>query len=78
MKILLTGGAGFIGSAVVRLIIQQTKYEVVNVDKLTYAGNIHSLSNAERSQSYYHEQVDICDANALDKVFQQHQHKTST
>ncbi len=73
MKILLTGGAGFIGSAVVRLIIQQTKYEVVNVDKLTYAGNIHSLSNAKSSQSYYHEQVDICDAKALDRVFQQHQ-----
>jgi dTDP-glucose 4,6-dehydratase len=70
--ILLTGGAGFIGSAVVRSIINQTKFDLVNLDKLTYAGNLDSLSDVDSSQSYSHEQVDICDAKALDRVFKQH------
>jgi dTDP-glucose 4,6-dehydratase len=72
MKILVTGGAGFIGSAVVRFIINQTKYDVVNLDKLTYAGNLDSLLDVARSQGYTHEQVDICDKQVLDRVFQQH------
>ena len=72
MKILLTGGAGFIGSAVVRSIINQTQYDVVNLDILTYAGNLDSLSDVVNSQCYYHEQVNICEAKALDRVFKQH------
>lgn len=73
MKILVTGGAGFIGSAVVRHIISNTSDSVVNVDKLTYAGNLESLISVEDNERYAFEQVDICDRNALDKVFAQHQ-----
>ncbi|MFY9180636.1 MAG: dTDP-glucose 4,6-dehydratase [Venatoribacter sp.] len=73
MKILVTGGAGFIGSAVVRHIINQTPSSVINLDKLTYAGNLHSLpSNVSQSERYAFEQVDICDRAELDRVFQQH------
>ncbi|WP_394180926.1 dTDP-glucose 4,6-dehydratase [Marinomonas posidonica] len=73
MKILVTGGAGFIGSAVIRHIIQSTQDSVVNVDKLTYAGNLESLTDVDKSDRYAFEQVDICDSAALDRVFQTHQ-----
>jgi dTDP-glucose 4,6-dehydratase len=72
LKILVTGGAGFIGSAVIRMIIRKTNYEVVNLDKLTYAGNLDSLPDVASSHRYFHEQVDICDRQVLDRVFQQH------
>ena len=72
-KILVTGGAGFIGSAVVRHIIENTQDGVVNVDKLTYAGNLESLESVENNPRYAFEQVDICDAKALARVFEQHQ-----
>ncbi|MCG6307794.1 dTDP-glucose 4,6-dehydratase [Vibrio alginolyticus] len=73
MKILVTGGAGFIGSAVIRHIISKTSDSVINVDKLTYAGNLESLSQVESNDRYTFEQIDICDRSALDKVFAQHQ-----
>ncbi|HIF9327272.1 TPA: dTDP-glucose 4,6-dehydratase [Photobacterium damselae] len=73
MKILVTGGAGFIGSAVVRYIINNTQDSVINLDKLTYAGNLESLSDIEHSDRYVFEQVDICDREELDRVFAQHQ-----
>ncbi|QUN06886.1 dTDP-glucose 4,6-dehydratase [Shewanella yunxiaonensis] len=73
MKILVTGGAGFIGSAVVRHIIQNTNDSVVNVDKLTYAGNLESLAEIDSSDRYAFEQVDICDPNELERVFAEHQ-----
>src|SRR5690554_5725622 len=73
MKILVTGGAGFIGSALVRHIVHDTGDAVVNVDKLTYAGNLESLAQVADSDRYAFEQVDICDRAALGRVFQQHQ-----
>ena len=73
MRILVTGGAGFIGSAVIRHIIENTQNSVVNLDKLTYAGNLESLKSVSDSDRYAFEQVDICDGTELKRVFQQHQ-----
>lgn len=72
MKLLVTGGAGFIGSAVVRYILADTQHEVVNLDKLTYAGNLESIPEALIDGRYAFEQVDICDVNALKRVFAEH------
>ena len=71
-KILVTGGAGFIGSAVVRHIIKNTQDSVVNLDKLTYAGNLESLTDVADNPRYAFEQVDICNRAELDRVFAQH------
>ncbi|WP_346826696.1 dTDP-glucose 4,6-dehydratase [Serratia inhibens] len=72
-RILVTGGAGFIGSAVVRHIIEATQDSVMVVDKLTYAGNLESLAVIADNERYSFEQVDICDRAALDRVFAQYQ-----
>jgi len=72
-KLLITGGAGFIGSAVIRHIINNTDHSVINVDKLTYAGNLESLTLIESDVRYTFEQVDICDANEIKRVFNEHQ-----
>lgn len=69
MKILVTGGAGFIGSAVIRHIIENTSDTVINLDKLTYAGNLESLKSIDKSERYAFEQVDICNRAELDRVF---------
>lgn len=73
MKILITGGAGFIGSAVIRHIIKDTNDSVVNVDKLTYAGNLENLLEVSQSERYKFEQVDICNFAELERVFAEHQ-----
>ncbi|WP_201584099.1 dTDP-glucose 4,6-dehydratase [Psychrobacter jeotgali] len=69
MKILITGGAGFIGSAVIRHIIKNTNDDVLNIDKLTYAGNLESLKDIDQSPRYQFEQIDICDAEAIQHAF---------
>lgn len=68
MKIIVTGGAGFIGSAVIRHIIKHTNNQVLNIDKLTYAGNLESLVDVEDSSRYSFNQIDICDAEAVEKA----------
>ena len=72
LKILITGGAGFIGSALIRHLISHTNHEVVNVDKLTYAGNLDSLPGIDGNENYIFEQVDICDATEVKRLFGQH------
>ncbi|USH03284.1 dTDP-glucose 4,6-dehydratase [Grimontia kaedaensis] len=69
MKILITGGAGFIGSAVVRHIIKNTENSIINVDKLTYAGNLESLKDVEANKRYTFVEADICNRGAMDDVF---------
>lgn len=73
MKLLVTGGAGFIGSAVVRHIINNTQNSVINVDKLTYAGNLESLTSVADNERYVFEHADICDKAAMERIFTQYQ-----
>ncbi len=73
MKILITGGAGFIGSALIRHIIQNSQHSVVNIDKLTYAGNLESLKSVETDLRYQFEHADICDTQKVNQLFQLHQ-----
>ena len=72
MKILVTGGAGFIGSAVVRHIVEKTQDSVINLDKLTYAGNLESLKSIDKNERYVFEHVDVCNRAELDRVFKTH------
>ena len=72
MKILVTGGAGFIGSAVVRNILENTNDTVVNLDALTYAGNLESIPADLVNDRYAFEHVDICDVDAVTRVFTEH------
>jgi len=72
MRILVTGGAGFIGSALIRYILNETQNEVVNLDKLTYAGNLDSLNEVSSSERYFFVQGDICKKEEVKKVFSEH------
>jgi dTDP-glucose 4,6-dehydratase len=71
-KFLITGGAGFIGSALIRYIISNSNDSVVNVDKLTYAGNLESLKSISNDPRYSFEQADICDASEISRIFRKH------
>jgi dTDP-glucose 4,6-dehydratase len=73
MNILVTGGAGFIGSALIRFLISETPHTVINIDKLTYAANLASLESIAQSPRYHFERVDICDSVAINEVFERYQ-----
>lgn len=73
MRILITGGAGFIGTAVIQNVIENTDHAIINIDKLTYAGNLGSLAKVEAHPRYLFEQVDICDQDAIQRIFKTHQ-----
>jgi len=73
VNILITGGAGFIGSAVIRHIIADTEHYILNVDKLTYAGNLESLISISNNERYRFSQTDICDRASLDQLFAEFQ-----
>ena len=72
-KILITGGAGFIGSALIRQLIAETGVEVINLDNLTYAGNLRSLESVADHARYCFEHVDICDAAQVRRVLRDHE-----
>ncbi|MDV7341705.1 dTDP-glucose 4,6-dehydratase [Terasakiella sp. A23] len=69
MKVIVTGGAGFIGSAVCRLLVKEKGWQVCNIDKLTYAADLRSLASIEDNSAYRFEQLDICDGEGLTNVF---------
>ncbi len=73
MKVIITGGAGFIGSTVIRQYIQNTDHVIINLDALTYAGNLESLASVEGHSRYHFEQVDIRDGGVIKRVFEQYQ-----
>ena len=73
MKIIVTGGAGFIGSAVIRQYIEATDCEVINIDLLTYAGNLESLAGVDSSSRYFFERLDIRDRSDVERVFEKYE-----
>ena len=70
MRIIVTGGAGFIGSALCRFLIDETEHIVLNIDKLTYAGNLESLSSVANEPRYHFAKADICNEKAIETLFE--------
>ena len=70
MKFLITGGAGFIGSALIRHLIKDTKHSILNIDKLTYASNLEALKSADNEDRYEFHKLDICEANKVEEIFE--------
>lgn len=73
MKLIVTGGAGFIGSAVIRYALRDNSMQIVNIDKLTYSGNLENLTAVEQHPSYQFERADICDRSEMQRIFRDHQ-----
>ena len=73
MKIIVTGGAGFIGSAVCRYLVGETDAHVINIDKLTYAANLRSLEPIANNPRYHFIRADICDRPAMEAAFAKHE-----
>jgi dTDP-glucose 4,6-dehydratase len=73
LKILVTGGAGFIGSALIRYFINKTNYKILNIDKLSYSGNLKSLESVSLSSCYFFKKVDICNYKIVEKIFKNFQ-----
>ena len=69
MKILVTGGYGFIGSAFIRKVLKNDRFSVINVDKLTYASNLESLKDYESNKNYKFYKTDICNKSEIKKIF---------
>ena len=72
MRILITGGSGFIGTTVIRHLINDLGYNVLNLDKLTYAGNLESSKDFDASPLYNFEKVDICNSGIIERIFSQY------
>ena len=73
MRILITGGAGFIGTAAIQHVIENTDHAIINIGKLTYAGNLESLAKVEAHPRCLFERVEICDQDAIQRIFKTHQ-----
>ena len=69
MRIIVTGGAGFIGSTLIKNILSNTDNIVINIDKITYAGNLDSLSSVSANPNYFFENIDICNRNSIRDIF---------
>ena len=72
MKFLITGGCGFIGSALIRLLINKTEHHVINIDALTYSGNLDSVASIMKSKRYFFERANICDLAVMTEIFAKH------